>query len=262
VGVATTLLGLGILGLVLGFVQTVRDYRLLPAMDGVVLVLGVPVGVFTMTFAVITSVVAVAVLRDRWSPREESRRNYPLGFALVGFGAVGWCAAYALAADKVQLSVDPTAELNCNVSLLVQCGANLGSWQGSVFGFPNPLIGLAGWAAVITVGCLVLAGIRVPQWFWIAFNIGVSGALAFVVWLIGQSIFVLGTLCPWCMVTWAATIPVFWAVTLRNAKDGRFGVVVKRTIGPAYSWIPLITLLSYIAVAVIAQLRLDVISYL
>src|SRR5690606_10426246 len=136
------------------------------------------------------------------------------------------------------------------------------SWQGSVLGFPNPLIGIAGWAAVFTVGCLVLAGIRLPQWFWIAFTVGVAGAFAFVAWWIGQSIFALGTLCPWCMVTWAVTIPFFWKVTLLGARDGRFGVTARRTIGPAFGWVPLITVGSYLVVAVIAQLRLDVMSYL
>ncbi|HEU4807375.1 MAG TPA: vitamin K epoxide reductase family protein, partial [Homoserinimonas sp.] len=130
------------------------------------------------------------------------------------------------------------------------------------FGFPNPLIGIAGWAAVFAVGCLVLSGIRLAPWFWIAFTIGVTGALVFVCWLIGQSILVLGTLCPWCMVTWAVTIPLFWAVTLSGARDGIFGGAVMRTIGPAYSWVPLISVVSYLVVAVVAQLRLDLISYL
>ena len=30
---------------------------------------------------------------------------------------------------------------------IVQCGTNLSSWQGAVFGFPNPIIGLAGFVA-------------------------------------------------------------------------------------------------------------------
>ena len=260
--VGGVLLGVGILALIYGFIGTVRDLKLLPDPD-VFLPLGVPVGVFTITFALVTIVLAASILaRDRRRPDEQNRRDYPFGIALLLFGAIGWYAAFALAADKVQLALEPTAELGCNVSLLVQCSANLESWQGSVFGFPNPLIGIAGWTAVFTVGCLVLSGIRLAPWFWIAFTIGVAGALVFVVWLISQSIFVLGTLCPWCMVTWAVTIPLFWAVTLRGAKEGFFGARIMRAIGPAYSWVPLITVASYLVVAVIAQLRLDVLSYL
>ena len=42
-----------------------------------------------------------------------------------------------------------------------------------------------------------------------------------MIWLIGQSIFDLGTLCPWCMIVWVVTIPLFLAVTFRNLARGR-----------------------------------------
>ncbi|MHA6667848.1 vitamin K epoxide reductase family protein [Homoserinimonas sp. A447] len=263
VGVTVTLVVLGALGALVGFLQTVRDYATLPTTDEFSPVLGAPIGVFTLSFGVVTLVLATAILARGRSPRTQAvRRDTSLGLWLLVLGAIGWYAAFALAADKVQLLLEPSADLSCNVSLLVQCGTNLDSWQGSVFGFPNPLLGIASWAAVFTVGCLLLAGIRLARWFWIAFTAGVVCTMVFVVWFIGQSVFVLGTLCPWCMATWAVTIPLFWAVTLRGARDGHFGTAAKRVIGRAYGWVPLITVASYLAVAVIAQLRLDVLSYL
>ncbi|HEU4808260.1 MAG TPA: vitamin K epoxide reductase family protein, partial [Homoserinimonas sp.] len=134
-GVGATLAVLGVLGTSVGFLLTVRDYRLLPTTDGFAPVFGVPIGVFTLTFGAFTLVMAMAFLARRRSGQgPESRRDYPLGLSVLLFGAIGWYAAYVLAADKVQLLLEPTAELTCNVSLLVQCGANLDSWQGSVFG--------------------------------------------------------------------------------------------------------------------------------
>jgi uncharacterized membrane protein len=264
--VAALLLVSGV-ALVLSFLQTVRDYRSLPDLAGSPIVLGVPGGAFAMTLSGAALVLAVALAaRHRTQTQTQTQtqtdRNIPQGVALLALGIIGWYAAYALAVDKVLAAVDPSTDLDCNVSLLVQCGANLQSWQGSVFGFPNPLIGLVGWAAVVVIGCLLLAGIRLAPWFWIVANVGVTGALAFVIWLISQSIFVLGTLCPWCMVTWAVTIPLFWAVTLHNAKEGRFGESARRLLGSAYGWVPLITVASYIVVAVIAQFRLDLLTYL
>jgi uncharacterized membrane protein len=229
---------------------------------GAGLVGGVPLGVFTLSFAAVTITLAAAIAARVHGSGTRSSRNVPLAAAVIVFGIIGWWAAFALAADKVMLLLEPSADLGCNVSLLVQCGANLESWQGSAFGFPNPLIGLVGWAAVTAVGCLLLAGVRLAPWFWITFNIGVAAALAFVGWLISQSIFVLGTLCPWCMVTWAVTIPLFWAVTLYNVKAGHFSNGARRILGPAFSWVPAITVASYIVVAAVAQLRLDLISYL
>jgi uncharacterized membrane protein len=146
--------------------------------------------------------------------------------------------------------------------VLVQCGANLDSWQGEVFGFPNPLLGLGGFVAPIAVGVGLLAGARFASWFWIAFNIGIAGALAFVIWLIGQSIFVLGTLCPWCMLVWLVTIPLFWVVTLRNAREGVFGSRLTRLGNSLMPWVVPITVACYLIVAVLAQVRLDLIRNL
>ncbi len=198
------------------------------------------------------------------TPQDARRRPILFAAVLVLTGALGLWASFSLTIDKLLVLQDPSADLDCNFSILVQCGANLESWQGSLFGFPNPLIGLMGFVAPVAVGVALLAGARFDGWFWFAFNVGVAGALAFCIWLMSQSIFVLGTLCPWCMLTWATTILMFWTLTLRNLRDGGIPVPqrVRRLARGWYPWVPLITLLSYIAVAIVAQLRLDVISYL
>ncbi len=192
-----------------------------------------------------------------------SGRAWALGGFLVIAGVLGWLAAIELSIDKVAVYVDPQASLTCDFNLLVQCNKNLQSAEGSAFGFPNPIIGLGGFAAPFLVGVMTLAGARFGRWFWIAFNIGVAGALGLVVFLITASIFHLTTLCPWCMVVWSVVIPTFWLVTLFNAKSGHFGGgtrALKRWSG-VYTYVPIITLVCYLVVAVIAQLRLDVLSY-
>jgi uncharacterized membrane protein len=190
------------------------------------------------------------------------RRPWIFAIFLVVAGAAGWWSAFQLTLDKFLTLEHPHAALNCNLSVLVQCGKNLDSWQGSAFGFPNPIIGLGGFAAVIAVGVSLLAGARFARWYWIAFNIGIAGALAFVIWLITESIFILGTLCPWCMLVWLVTIPLFWVVTLRNLAEGVYGEAAKRAGRALTSWIIPITLICYVIVALIAQLVLDVIHHL
>lgn len=191
------------------------------------------------------------------------KRPIVLAIFLIVAGVIGWYAAFALTIEKFSLLTHPTDALSCDFSILVQCKANLESWQGSLFGFPNPIIGLAAWIAPIVVGVALLAGARFNRWFWIVFNLGSLGALAFVIWLISQSIFVLGTLCPWCMVTWSVTIPLFLSLTLYNLSSGNIPVRAGKRLATAlYSWVPAISVVCYLVIAVIAQLRLDVISYL
>jgi uncharacterized membrane protein len=194
-------------------------------------------------------------------PRSEPyQRPTALAIFLVVAGVIGFAAALTLTIDKIHLLQDPNAQLSCNFSVLFGCGTNLASWQGSIFGFPNALIGIGAWSVVMTIGAAILAGARFARWFWIGLNIGTAGAIALVIWLISQSIFVLDILCPWCMVTWSVTIPVFLAVTLYNLKSGNIPATasVRRAAAGAYSWLVVITLGCYIVIAVIAQLKMDV----
>jgi uncharacterized membrane protein len=200
---------------------------------------------------------------DASSPASDAlRRPIALAIFLVVAGALGWWASFSLTVDKFLLLVNPEADLDCNFSVLVQCGKNLDSWQGAVFGFPNPILGLGGFVAPIAVGVGLLAGARFARWFWIAFNIGIAGALAFVIWLISQSIFSLGTLCPWCMLVWSVTIPLFWIVTARNLADGVYGQALVGFGRALRSWAIPITIVSYALVVLVAQLRLDLLQYL
>lgn len=189
-------------------------------------------------------------------------RPTALAIWLVIAGAVGWWAAFSLTMERFHLLADPDALASCDFSVLVQCTANLESWQGSVFGFPNPIVGLAGWVAPIVVGMAILARARFARWFWLLFELGLTFAFVFVIWLIGQSIFVLGTLCPWCMVTWVVTIPTFYAVTLHILRAGILPASesVRRGADGLMGWVPLLAVVSYAILAVIAQVRLDVLG--
>src|SRR3546814_7347434 len=141
---------------------------------------------------------------------------------LIVAGVVGWWAAFSLTLERLHLLANPGASASGDFRVLSQCGKNLDSWQGSVFGFPNPILGLTGWMAPIVVGVAILAGARFARWFWWLFTLGMTGAFLFVMWLISQSIFELSTLCPWCMVTLVATIPSFYAVFLHVLRAGIF----------------------------------------
>lgn len=193
-----------------------------------------------------------------------AHRPWAVAIAMIVLGSIGWVAAFTLTLEKLNTLTSPEASLSCDFSVVIQCQRNLTSWQGELFGFPNPLIGVAGWVVPIVVGGGLLAGARFARWFWILIASGAFAALALVIFLISQSIFVLSTLCPWCMVTWAVTIPFFLIAMLHGARE----VLAVRHAGAAnfasgaLSFIPVISLLSYATIAVIAQLRLDVISYL
>lgn len=188
---------------------------------------------------------------------EQEKRPVGLSIFLVLIGLVGLTAAFALTLEKIHKLTNPDEAASCDYSVIVQCGKNLASWQGSLLGFPNPLIGLMAWSVVITIGVSVFAGARYPNWLWRGLNVGALGALVFVIWLFSQSVFILGTLCPWCMVTWISAIPLFWVVTFWNMKNGVWGQKVVRLGSALLNWVVIVILVSFLIEAVIAQIVLD-----
>ena len=125
-------------------------------------------------------------------------------------------ASFVLTVEKFELATDPEYVPSCSISPILNCGSVMNTPQASAFGFPNSLSGIAGFAVVAASGAALLAGGRFREWYWAGLQVGVTAAVVFVHWLIAQSLYSIGTLCPYCMIVWAATIPVFWYVTLRN----------------------------------------------
>lgn len=150
-----------------------------------------------------------------------------LGWLLVIGGLIGLVAAVTLMVEKIKLIEDPTYSPSCDLNPVMSCGSVMATDQAGLFGFPNPIVGIAGFAIVAAIGAGLLAGARYAGWFWGAAQVGVTFGVVFVHWLIYQSLYEIGALCPYCMVVWAVMIPIFWVVTVRNlvAFRGDRGVV-------------------------------------
>jgi uncharacterized membrane protein len=194
---------------------------------------------------------------------EGPARPRGLGISLIAGGALGLLAAAALIVEKIQKLEHPAAQLGCDISVLVGCSTSLDSRQGALLGIPNPVLGIVFWTAVTTVGVVILA-VTLPRWIWWALAAGMTGAFALVVWFIAQSIYVLGVLCPWCMLTWAVTIPLFLLVAGHVARSGVLpvGPVVRRGADVLYRWVFIITLVAAFVIALLAQVRLGVLTHL
>lgn len=143
-----------------------------------------------------------------------------LAWLLIVGGLVGLAAAFVLTAEKFALLADPTYVPSCSINPVMSCGSVMSSSQAEVFGFPNPLLGLVGFTAVAVTGAALLGGARLPGWYRAGLQVGVTFGMLFVHWLAFQSLYRIGALCPYCLVVWAVTIPLFWYVTLDNLTTG------------------------------------------
>lgn len=147
-------------------------------------------------------------------------RHKPFAWLLLVTGAVGWIASGILVLERIATYVNPDYVTSCDVSPWVSCGAVFKTWQASLFGFPNPLIGIVAFVVPITTAMAMLAGARFRRWYWIGLQTGVTLGFIFVVWLWSQALFDIFILCIYCMVVWAMMIPMFVMVTVRNLAHG------------------------------------------
>ena len=150
-----------------------------------------------------------------------SRRT---AWAMLLTGLIGWLASFQLTVDDWRLLKDPAYQPPCNISPIVSCGSVMSSRQGSLLGFPNMLLGLAAFAAVVALGIAVLTGACLSRRLWLALDAGALAGVVFVHWLIGQSLYQLNKICPYCAVVWVVTIALFWSLTLHCLDRGVFPV--------------------------------------
>jgi uncharacterized membrane protein len=128
-------------------------------------------------------------------------------------GAVGLTAAITLTIEKIKLLQDPAYVPSCSINPVLSCGSVMATPQAAAFGFPNPLIGIAAFTVVVVVGVLAVTKVSLPQWFWAGLAAGTLLGVVFIHWLIYQSLYVIGALCPYCMVVWAVTVPLLVVVS-------------------------------------------------
>ncbi|WP_131104455.1 vitamin K epoxide reductase family protein [Ornithinimicrobium sufpigmenti] len=143
-----------------------------------------------------------------------------VGWVLLVCGWVGLSAAFVLLVEKIRLVADPGYVPSCSISPLLSCGSVMSTAQAEVFGFPNPILGVAGFAALVTVAVTILSGARLPSWYWVGLTVGTGLGAVFVHWLIFQSVYRIGALCPYCMVVWVVTVAAFVAVLARWSRAG------------------------------------------
>lgn len=161
---------------------------------------------------------------DPFTPPEHQRlggSGRALAWWMTLGGAVGAGASIELLVSEIHLVSDPQAQLGCDLNPLIGCSTSLLQWQSHLlFGLPNAAFGAALFGVLAGLGVALLAGARLASWLWQLMSVAMVGAVGFVLWFLYQSMTALGTLCPWCMVTWAVIIPAAFGIWAQTARGG------------------------------------------
>ncbi|QCU79676.1 vitamin K epoxide reductase family protein (plasmid) [Citricoccus sp. SGAir0253] len=170
------------------------------------------------------------------------------GLVLLVTGAAGWIASAILVLERLALYENPGYLTSCDINPWVSCGRVMGTWQSELFGFPNPLIGVVAFAVVLATAMVVLSGAHPGRGYWLGLQAGVTLGMGFVAWLWFQALYEIYILCLYCMIVWAAMIPLFILLTARNLAHGVLPAppgVVRFATG----WAGTLIAVTYVAVA-------------
>lgn len=157
---------------------------------------------------------------ERNVPAVESTSRLRAWVLLIA-GIVATIASAGLTIEKIMVLQDPSYVPTCSINPVISCGSVMMSEQASAFGFPNPIIGVAAFPVVAATGAAMLAGARLRGWYWWSLAAGSVFGIGFVHWLMFQSMFRIGALCPYCMVVWACMIVIIVTVASQLARRGR-----------------------------------------
>jgi uncharacterized membrane protein len=157
---------------------------------------------------------AVAATTKKWT------LNKVLPWMLIVGGLIAMFASLMLCVEIFNRLENPHYIPVCNLNPILSCTSVADSKQSHLFGFPNYFIGVAGYAAVVTMGVTMLATAKLKRWYWQSLEAGLSLAIIFLTWLQFQTLYRIGSLCIFCMMVWATTIPMFWYTTLYNLRQG------------------------------------------
>lgn len=143
-----------------------------------------------------------------WKEKLIPKNVFP--YILIAFGIIGLLASSILVIEKITLLKEPATDLSCNLNPVYSCSNVISSKQAEIFGFPNELMGIAMFAALITLGVIAATKVELPKWLWKLFILGMLGGMGFVFWFFYQSVYVIGSLCIFCTSIWFS----IWTITV------------------------------------------------
>lgn len=141
-------------------------------------------------------------------------------FASMLVGSVlSLIASFVLSVEALELAKNPDAVLSCSINIVLNCATVAAHPTAELFGFPNSFLGLIAEPVVITVAIAGLSGIKFGRKFMFAAQIGYSLGFIFAYYLLYTSYFVIGALCPWCLLVTLTTTLVWFAITRYNIRE-------------------------------------------
>lgn len=181
---------------------------------------------------------------------------------LMVFSLVGLVASWQLWRTEVIHRSQPEQGLGCSINNVVDCRGAMDSAVGHLlFGIPNSIFGIVAFAVLSVVGIYLLCGGRAPKWALLVFVLGTSAGLGAVLFFLATSVFQLRSLCPYCFLTWVATIFLAWlsyALWVRTAASPTRPLRGARRVLVGYWWLGALLSVAVVVTVLFAAFGLQI----
>lgn len=202
-------------------------------------------------------------LKQLFSGKSEKIRvdNYWIFISMLVGSILSLIASFVLSVEAVELARDPEAVLACSVNVVLNCATVGIHPSASMFGFPNSFLGLIAEPIVMTVAIAGLAGVKFPRKFMLTAQIFYTLGFLFAYYLLYLSMFVIGALCPWCLLVTVTTTFVFFSMTRYNIREDnlflpkKWSVAAKRFIDKDYDKLVLFILVATVVFSILIKYR-------
>ncbi len=148
------------------------------------------------------------------------KSNKFIGGGLLILAALGMMASLALGYETLETIKNPEYNPSCNISPIISCGKIMSSQYAEIFGVPNPVFGIIGFSALMTLAVVIISGANLHRRMWYLMLAAGAVGVVWVHYLFLVSVYTIGSICPWCSVLWVSTIPIFWMIASHMAASG------------------------------------------
>lgn len=163
---------------------------------------------------------AMKSVKALFFPSDAKRREDVWLFSTMLVGAcLSLLASLVLSIEIIHLLENPDAELACDINEAISCASVMKYESANIFGWPNSFLGMMAEPVVITVAIAGLAGVRFPRAFMAVAQVFYGIGFVFALWLFYLSLYVIGALCPWCLLVTLTTTFVFFSLLRYNLRE-------------------------------------------
>ena len=199
-------------------------------------------------------------IKNYFTHEDKTLRDNRWIFLSMLIGAIGsLIASFVLSVEAIELAANPDAILSCSINIVLNCATVAAHPSAHLFGFPNSFLGLIAEPVVITVAIAGLAGVKFPRLFMAVAQFFYTIGLVFAYYLFAISFFVIGALCPWCLLVTATTTFVWFSITRYNIRENNLYLpkqasqLAHRVIERDYDKVALFAIIAIIVAAIVIK---------